>query len=478
MNPYQPIENNEFVGRETELARINEIEHRHQAAIMVVYGRRRIGKTELIEHAFAKRNLLKFEGIEGQSKQEQIDLVLHQLAKYTEDAKIAKLHFTHWREVFELIAEYLSDGKWTLYFEELQWLATYEDNFIADLKYVWDNFYRKNKNLLLILCGSSPSFMINHVLKSKALYNRSTYEIPLDEFNLQETEKFLNRSHHEVVDALLTVGGIPEYLRYLKQDSSIFLSLCRNAFRKGSPFFGEYERIFVSSLANNPHYREIIEYLSKVKFATRAEMAKHLKIQSGGYLSLLLRDLELCHFIKKYTPYNLNEKSILARYCIYDNFLMFYFKFINPIGSEILNGDFNQSPTKAINTEAYRKWLGYSFERFCRKNHTLIAKKLGFEDVRYRCGVYFSRPLEKKMPGYQIDLLYAREDKVMTICEIKYVQAKIGTEVIEELEKKLSLFPNPKKMTIQKVLISTYGPADSLISRAYFDRFLILEDFF
>src|ERR1700722_5327921 len=117
MKPYQVIENKEFIGRKVELERISEIEHLANPVIIVVYGRRRIGKTELIEYAFSKRNLLKFEGLEGKTELEQISLVLHQLARYAEDPKISKLNLTKWIEVFELIAQYVSQGKWTLYFE-------------------------------------------------------------------------------------------------------------------------------------------------------------------------------------------------------------------------------------------------------------------------------------------------------------------------------------------------------------------------
>src|ERR1700733_13425597 len=125
MKTTQPIENKEFIGRDYELSRIAEISQLGTAAIIVVYGRRRVGKTELIEYALGKRHLLKFEGLEGKRTQEQMNTVLYQLAKYTEDPKIAKLHLTSWLEVFEIIAEYISTGEWTLYFEELQWLANY-----------------------------------------------------------------------------------------------------------------------------------------------------------------------------------------------------------------------------------------------------------------------------------------------------------------------------------------------------------------
>lgn len=469
----------EFIGRQFELKRLKEISHLNQAAIITIYGRRRIGKTELIEYAFQKRNLLKFEGIEGKSTQHQINTVLHQLAVFKKNPRLSKLNLTTWLEVFEIIAETVSKGEWTLYFEELQWLADYKDDFIRDLKYAWDNTFRHNPKLLIVLCGSSPSFMINHVLKSKALYNRSMYEIPLLEFSLDETREFLKKhSQQEVMDAYLTVGGVPEYLKYLKQDSSIFLSLCKNSFQRGSPFLGEYERIFVSSLGENVHYREIIDFLSKIKYATRKEIADHLKITSGGYLTALLRDLSLCGFVQTYTPYNQKKESTLTRFCIRDNFLMFYFKFIKPIESDIVNGDFNEVPGRAINMDAYRKWQGYAFERFCRQHHRLIAKILGFADVRYQSGVYFNRATDKKDRGFQMDLVYERDDKVLSICEIKYLQTKVGTNIIDDFEAKLALFRNPKNYTIQKILISLYGPSDSLIARGYFDRIITLADLF
>ena len=159
---------------------------------------------------------------------------------------------------------------WTVYLEELQWLANYESKMISELKYAWDNYFRHNENLILILCGSAPSFMLDYVVHSKALYNRSQYEFHLKEFNLFEVSLFLQeRSNKEIMDAYLTVGGIPEYLKWISRESSVFLSLCKNSFSSGSFFLCAYERIFTSSLSKNKHYKAVIEILSKRKFATR-----------------------------------------------------------------------------------------------------------------------------------------------------------------------------------------------------------------
>lgn len=468
-----------FVGREFEQSRIQEAANSGEASILIVYGRRRIGKTELIEHSLGQRKLIKMEGAEGGNTKDQMERVLFQLSAALNDPLIARLQFSNWFELFCFMGDKFQQGKVTLYFEELQWLAEYKDAFISDLKICWDNRFRHNRDLVIVLCGSSPSFMINQVVHSKSLYNRSSYEINLQEFSLRETREFLkNRSNREIMNAYLSVGGVPEYLKRLNKYSSLELGLCKASFTKDSYLSQEHERIFISSFSNNRHYREIIDFLSQVKFATRAEIEGYLKISGGGKLTNILTDLELCGFIESYTPYYIQSKSKLNRYSIADNYLQFYFKFIKPIANKIRHGDFNKNPSSALNKESYQKWLGFSFERFCRKNHRLIAKIIGFSAVRYLSGAFYDRKSESLTRGFQIDLIYERADHVMTVCEIKYLQGKTGTEVIDEFESKLSVIRNKTDSTIEKVLISANGASESLIERNYFDYIITLEDLF
>lgn len=471
--------NQHFVGRTLEWERLCAIGITNEPSIIIMYGRRRVGKTELLEQVFRERNILKFEGIENLTEAAQFESVMSRLAIYAEDPLLAKVVIHSWREFFEILAKYLEKGKWTLYLEELQWLANYESTLIAELKFVWDNYFRHNPELIIILCGSAPSFMIDQVVHSKALYNRSEYEFHLREFTLIEARKFLNdRSEKEVLNAYLTVGGIPEYLKWVNKDSSVFLSLCKHSFISGGFFAREYEKVFTSNMAKNKHYEQIVDVLSKKRFATRQEITKALKINSGGNLTKQLLDLEKSGFICKYSPFNLNEDSILTRYAISDNYLYYYFKFIKPIRRNIENGEYDANPKAAIRTDNYTKWLGFAFERFCRKYHFVIAKILGFSGVQYQSGVFFNRKTDQKDAGYQIDLVFDRQDNVYTICEIKYLQSKVGVRVISEFEKKLSLFPNKGNKTLHKVLICIEGIDDELKNRAYFDDIITCSQIF
>lgn len=477
---YYIIEKNQsFIDRKYEVLYLQSLQAQPGARILIVYGRRRVGKTELLEQVFRDRQVLKFEGRDKIPPAQQMQFVMQQLSTYAEEPLLAKITVHSWVDVLMHIAEHIKKDVCTLYFEELQWLANYEDDFISALKYVWDNFLRHNKQLILILCGSSPSFMINHVVKSSALYNRSQYELPLREFNLIEAKAMLaGHSNQEILDAYLTVGGMPEYLKRLHDQHSVYLNLLRESFLPGAFFLHEYERIFTSSLSDNKHYRKIIDFLSNHKFATRSELAHYLKISSGGLLTEILNDLEVCGFIEKYSPYNKPDNSLLVRYCIGDAYLQFYSKFIKPIKKAIERGDYISDPMRGLNMTHYQQWLGYAFERFCRKYQYQIANLLGFSGVKYRVGSYFSRQTQKSHPGFQIDLLFDRDDKVITICEIKYSQNRLSLDVINAFAEKIALFPNEKNKTIQRVLI-TNQPADKrLLDRAYFDKVIFLEDLF
>ncbi|MBS0654307.1 MAG: AAA family ATPase [Verrucomicrobia bacterium] len=479
MKSYQVTENENFVGREPEQNQLHEISTKQGSKILIVYGRRRVGKTELLEQTFCDRYLLKFEGRENLPQHDQMKFVMRQLAEYADEPLLSRVAVDDWVEVLKEIAKRTQDGVWTVYFEEVQWLADYKTDFVTALKYVWDNFFRHNKEMLIILCGSSPSFMINSVVKSKALYNRSQYEIPLKELNVLEAKEMLPTcSLQEVFDAYLTVGGLPEYLKRLNTRQSVYLTLCKESFLPGAFFASEYEKIFTSSLSSNKHYKQIIAYLSNQRFASRNEITGHLQLRSGGALSSELSDLELCGFIDHYSPYQLSSRSHLVRYCIVDAYMQFYFRFIEPNLKAISNGDFRSNPLHALNMSAYQQWLGYSFERFCRKFHRQVATLLGFQAVKYRVGPYFSRKTSVEEPGFQIDLLFDRDDKVMTICEIKYSQTPTSSKVIDEFEKKLQALPNTDKKTIQRVLISNLGMDASLERRAYFDASIRVDDFF
>jgi hypothetical protein len=154
----------------------------------------------------------------------------------------------------------------------------------------------------------------------------------------------------------------------------------------------------------------------------------------------------------------------------------FYFRFIKPSLRKIGRGRGDPIFSRFVSDSKYRVWQGLTFESVCYQHSDLIADKLGFAAVDYECGPWFSRASDS---GHgQIDLLFVRRDRVITLCEIKFQDQKIGKGIIPEVEKKRRALPNPKKHTIEMVLISASPPTDDLLRERYFNRVLSIEELF
>ncbi len=475
LQPLEIAQNKQFLGREDELRSLRAVDASAEASLVVVYGRRRVGKTELVEQAYRERRPLKFEGIEGGDTARQLEQAVYQLSRYAGDGALQKLRFTRWLEFFDYLATFVERGAWTLYFEEVQWLAAYGEEFVADLKHAWDNALRRNPRLVVVLCGSAPSFMLGKVLRSRALYGRVAKEIRLAPFSFADTAAFVGarRSTFDLFEAQLALGGIPEYLKLVRTQSSTYLALCTHAFLPDAHLLSECERIFVSSLAKSVHYRGIVEFLAARRGATRAEIAAHCGIKAGGTLSSVLEDLELCGFIEGVVPYDKEATSKLVRYQIADPYLQFYYRFIAPQRRAIESGSFVGRPTAALPLHHYQQWLGYVFERWCRAQHRRIAELLGFGAVRYRSGAWIERG---GGDGFQFDLVFDRADHVLTLCEIKYTQAPVGPAAAKELAQRTEALAIPRRTTVERVLISAAGVEPEVTAGGGFDRVLALGE--
>jgi AAA+ ATPase superfamily predicted ATPase len=462
----------DFVGRRFELERLKGVLEQKDSNITIVYGRRRVGKSELLERALVGRKVFKFEGLEQQSVSAQRRVVLEKLATYTSNLSIAKLKLGSWREVFLEIAKAVEGLEGiVLYFEELQWLANYRSDLVSDLKYVWDNHFRKIPGLKVILCGSATSFMIRKVVRSRALYSRSTYELPLESLTVSEVGKYLPQySAQHLLEAYLLLGGIPGYLRYLKASSTPLTTLWEEAFVPGGYFLSEFDRIFTSSLAKYRIHKEVIECFADRNFFSRDDLAKRVKVSPSGSFSQVLEDLALIGLLGTYKA----QPSRLKIYFLRDPYLNLYLRIIKPKRSQIEEGVFTQNRLAALDHAALSHYLGYAFERFCRQNHFGIAKLLSIAGVEYSASPWHSKG--EGMGGFQFDLVFDRKDRCLSLFEIKCKKNPLGLEVAKDFERKLELVKLPKGYSIQKVLISVGPVAKSLAETYYFNRIITLDE--
>lgn len=466
-----------LLGRTEELKQLSTIYNSKKSSILVVYGRRRIGKSYLIKGFAQNHPNLCFEGLERAPLKEQIAHFANQLKLQIKDPLLQRAHFNTWDELFEYLGQYLKQRKLKdkiiLFFDELPWMASSQNKLVSLIKYYWDNHWQ-NSNVMLILCGSISSFMVKNIIHSKSLYGRISHELNLGKLSPSESKLFFKhrRSESEILNYLLLFGGIPKYLAEIELKDSFQQNIQKLCFKKDSFFINEYDKIFYSHFREKKTYALIIELLSKGP-ADLKTIGERLSIPSGGGLKGYLDNLESSGFIKEYLPYNKPIGSKLKRYKLQDEYILFYFKYLLPNKKSIQTLASNQLFSKKVlpNWEA---WLGLAFEGFCIQNAYYLAKKLGFADEIDSFGPYF----ERGQAGFQIDLIFKRMDKVITLCEIKYMKNPVGGLVIAEVEKKARLLKIPKGYSLEKVLIAPNGAEKSVKESEYFHQILELKDLF
>ncbi|MBF0105047.1 MAG: AAA family ATPase [Deltaproteobacteria bacterium] len=436
-----------FIGREDEIRLLRKTNFRDHADLTVMYGRRRVGKTALIEKAYHDCVMWKFEGLEQASPGDQINSFLNQLALYAPTKKGKTYSANDWGDAFLLLSKTLNNKKVVVFFDEFQWMVGMDAKIVSLFKYYWDNHFQKHRSCRFVICGSVSSFIVEQVIHSQALYGRIDTEIHLKPLSLKESRLFFSaRTAEEVLQIYMTFGGVPKYLLEIEPGRSFLQNLNETAFHQNGFFFQEYRRLFISHFAENTHYQTIVRALSQ-KQATLDDLAKACQTKKGGVFSDHVNNLVLADFVERFIPLGKSDLSRIVRFRLLDEYLHFYFGFILPNAARIQSGQFQY---QGINEPTLRQWQGYAFERLCRRHAREIAKRLFFAGVAYASGTYF----ERKKNGVQVDLVFKRNDNVLTVCEVKYVNTLQGKALVDTFQKKIrTLSESFPRYSIHKVLI-------------------------
>jgi hypothetical protein len=342
---------------------------------------------------------------------------------------------------------------------------------VSLLKYYWDNHW-KGKHVMLILCGSVASFMVKKVLHSNALYGRTTIEILLKGFSPEEAACLLGkkRSREETLNYQLVFGGVPKYLEQINPNQSFNQNMNRLCFSPHGIMLKEVERIFYSQFREPRTYLKIINLLKSGIFSL-SEISSKTKIPSGGGLKQYLKNLERAEMIRSFVPFDRSGNSKFKKYTLADEFLVFFFKYIEP-NLRVIKESSSRRLFETLTQNSFDTWLGFAFERFCLKHAGRLALVMDFADDLLLASPYF----EKNDERFQIDLLYKRADRVITVCEIKHQNMKIGTHIIPAMQRKCALLKVPRGYALEKALISLYGPDNPLKDTGYFHHFVTLDD--
>ena len=448
----------EIIGRHNEQYALQQYFESEKPEFVAVYGRRRVGKTFLIKEYFKKSFSFYISGLANASKEEQLENFNANLTFY---GNIPYPKVKNWidafRQLIHLLEHRTKRGKKVVFIDELPWFDTPRSGFIMGLEYFWNSWASACPDILLIVCGSATSWMMNKLIKNHGgLHHRVTQRMPLEPFNLAECEAFFNHkkivlNRKSMVESYMIFGGIPFYLNMFEKGLSLAQNVDRLCFAKTGALRDEFSILYASLFKHSKNHELVIKALAKKKMGlTREEIVRETKLQGGG-LTTLLEELELCSFLRSYNAYEKKTRECL--YQLIDFYSLFYLNFIN---------NAKQSDehfwTNLMDNAKHRAWSGYAFEQVCMQHTAQIRQKLGIQGVVTYSAAWRSK---KSEPAAQIDLLIDRNDGIINLCEMKYADSQfvLDKKQDEILRNKKSIFvgETQTRKSAHITLITPYG---------------------
>lgn len=482
-----------FIGRLEEVNTLNAVYQSSSSQFIAVYGRRRIGKTYLIKTILKQKDAIFFHitGTQDASMSEQLgdfsDII--ESTFYNNELEIKRA--TNWKKAFEsltnIIKREAGNQKVILFFDELPWLASNRSRFIQALDYYWNRHWSDMAQIKLIVCGSAASWMIDHVISHQGgLHNRISGHIALSPFDLKETKEFLlskkiKYTNQQILETFMVLGGVPYYLNFLQEKLSVAQNIDKLCFQNQSELTTEFGRLYKSLFKNSECYEELIRIIaSKRNGVERRTILKKSKLSTdGGRLKERLDALEKSGFIVSFKPYGFTKRKTFYR--IIDEYSLFYLSWIEPALDYLKKLDKTKGYwLEKYQSPAWRAWSGLSFESVCYKHIAQIRKALSVHASAIASSWQHIPKKGKEEDGAQIDLLFDRDDGVITLCEIKYTSQpyQLTKEEYQSLEKKVAVFKKHVKTNkqIKFILITNIPIKKTMYSEEIISQNVTLDD--
>lgn len=469
---------NVIIGRQKEQNILNSLKESGKSEFVALYGRRRVGKTFLVREFFADGFTFQFSGLANATTKEQL-LHFHMTLKRQSSKDICLPK--NWLEAFEQLIDFVEVSKQerkVVFLDELPWLDTPRSNFIQALEHFWNGWASARHDILLIVCGSATSWMIDKLINNHGgLHNRITSRILLEPFTLKECEGYfkamnMDYTRYQIAECYMVMGGIPFYLSMLQKGLSVSQNIDNLFFEENAQLRNEFANLYAALFRNSEDYIKVVEAMSKKnKGVSRDEISKACKIPSSGALTLILKNLESCGFIRSYTAFGKQERDKL--YQLMDFYTLFYFKYIKA-------NKYNDEHfwTHSLDTPQHNAWAGNSFEMLCLHHVKNVKIALGVAGVQTLVSTWRSKTAAK---GAQVDLIIDRKDQTINLCEMKFsTQAYSISKKEEELlqTRKLAFMEETKtRKAVHLTMVTTFGVKPNM----YSDRIqseVTLEDLF
>ena len=474
-----------LIGREQAIAELERAYASRREALISVVGRRRIGKTFLVQSTFAERIAFAVTGLQKASKQMQLAAFYEQIRRHFPDQEPLP-EANDWLGAFFILSRHLEQAfvqnpdRCVVFFDELPWLASAKSGFLTAFAWFW-NSWANTRRVVVVICGSAASWMVRKVVRDRGnLHNRITHRVVLQPFSLREAALFyesrgIQLDHAQQLMLYMALGGVPYYLEQIRPGESAVMAIQRLLFDTVAPLKDEFNLLFASLFDNSAEHIKIIRTLAaKRRGLTRTELLENKEIVSGGTTTLRLEELELSGFIEVYKAFGKRQRDALYR--VVDPYSIFYLHFLD-VNAKAYTASF----LRVFDTPQFNSWAGFSFEGLCMAHVQQMTKALQIAGIYPTVSGYSARGNEE-IPGVQIELLFDRPDQAITLIEAKFSQEPytITSAYAKALDQKISAFRHHTgtRKQLFLVLIAPFGLRQNQHSIGRIHQVLTLEDLF
>lgn len=466
-----------FVGRRRELDLLEGLTHKRTASLVVINGRRRIGKSRLIEEFGKKFKTYTFSGIPPTpecTKESQIRTFAEQMSQ---NFKLPEFQFSNWWDIFSFLAEYVKTGKILIVFDEISWIGSKDPSFLGLIKNLWDLKLKQNDKLIFIMCGSVSAWIEKNILRSTGFVGRVSLRMTLGELSLSECNEFLephgkHLSAFEKFKILSVTGGIPKYLEEVRPELTAEQNIKNMCFINEGYLVNEFDKIFSDVFfTRSDFYRKALEVLVNRQL-TPKEICHEVGFELSKTTSDYFDEMTQAGFITRDYTWHLKTQtaSKLSHYRLKDNYVRFYLKYIQPNMNKIKAGAFDDK--SLVEFPGWTTMMGLQFENLVLNNRKKIWKHLKISPDEIVWDNPFFQNKTEKQSGCQIDYMIQTKYNNLYVCEIKFSLSEVRNEIIKEVEKKIQSLQKPKGFSCRPVLIHVNGVHEDVLDQVYFSSII------
>ncbi|MCE5293247.1 MAG: AAA family ATPase [Chlamydiales bacterium] len=438
-----------FLGRKEELNRLSRLRRLKKASLVVIKGRRRVGKSTLVQEFAKEKRVISLSGLPpapGFSQQKQRDEFADQLCV---QLGLPRVSFITWSDAFRFLSSQMGDEEIVVLFDEISWMGGLDPSFLGSLKTWWDQEASKKQGLILILCGSISTWIEKNILCSTGFVGRISLVIHLKPLPLQESVLFLRKkgfsgSIYEVLKILSVTGGIPWYLDLIDPKETADQNIYELCFESASQLKNEFQTIFHDLFERKGDvYRKILQTLVD-GMKTQKEIREELNLEEGGTLSEYLKNLVGAGFVSDHYHWTF-KKGALGKQNLYrlsDCFLRFQLKYVEPVRELIEQGSYKKAATGKL--PGWDAVMGFQLESLLLSNREFLLHTLGVDPATVlRDNPYLQKATGRKK-GCQIDYLIQTTMNSFIVCEFKLSKNELPSSLINELKEKCDNLSIPR----------------------------------